>query len=621
MSRNRRSSARATDDTGDCLHFGAPMARWDEAFARVDRWLAVSAGGVERLGQRAASLYPSRHARDGWRVPIAFGSGERRFDILVGQDFPFGPPRFALVDRPPHLTWPHIESDGVLCLLPSAAAVSGANPVALVTHLLGEAVSLIEASESGANTDDFRAEFLSYWPSDADAPIVRSLLDPHGPSRPVVVHRLKGLYVVADTSEMLTSWLDHAIPAKGSKTREIDPALLVWLESPMLPAEYPKSSADVVARVRLAGLGPQLDQLGAERFQCIVVIFGAPSVNGPAFAAVVLKPKTPERAGRGWRPRDSIERGFRPGHAPAALVAQRFLATTRPAKADVERVDAAWVHGRDNDPNLPSLQAAKVAVVGCGSLGGPLALGLAQAGVGSLDLIDPELLKAANVGRHPLGASEVGRSKAEALAARIRTSYPHIRRCQGVRLSWEEEVAHDSGRLLTADLVVSTIGEWGPEAALNAWRRDRRPRPDTLFGWTEPHAVAGHVVGLVGGEGCLACGLSDWGEPLLPVASWPNGTGQRGEPACGVLYQPYGPVEIAHVAALITEAAIDVLLGRAAESFHRIWVARAAILERAGGVWSDGWVATNGADPKGARIEERPWRPRADCPVCGGGSR
>ncbi|WP_425351953.1 ThiF family adenylyltransferase [Pleomorphomonas carboxyditropha] len=595
--------------------------RWDEAVAKVDRWLATSAGGVERLKCRATGLYPTRQSRDGWRVPVEFDSGTRRFDILIGESFPFEPPRFALVDRPPHLTWPHVESDGVLCLLPSAAAVSGSDPVALVKYLLGEAVNLVETSERGANADDFRAEFLSYWPNDSDAPLVRSLLEPHGPSRLVSVHRLKGLYVVAETSESLTSWLDHAVPVKDTRIREIDPALLVWLELPMLPAEYPKSAKDVVTLVQRAGLGPHLDRLGAEQCQRIVVIIGALSVNGPALAAIVLKPEKSVRAGPGWRSRAGVERGFRPGHAPAALVAQRFLATTRPAKASVERVDTAWIHGRDNDPDLSRLQRAKVAIVGCGSLGGALALGLAQAGVGSLELIDPELLTTANVGRHPLGSSEVGLSKAKALAARIRTDYPHIQRCEGVLASWQQTVARTPDHFLAADLIVSTIGEWGPEATLNAWRHDSHPRPNVLFGWTEPHAVAGHVVGLVGGQGCLACGVTEWGEPLSPVASWPNGTGQRGEPACGVLYQPYGPVEIVHIVALITEAAIDVLIGRATEPFHRIWVAREMILERAGGVWSDSWKADNKLDPKGARIEERSWRPRSDCPICGGGTR
>jgi hypothetical protein len=155
---------------------GASMARWDRAVATVHRWLMGHAADVTRLGVKAADLYPARNASDGWRVPITFGSGARRFDILIRDGFPFDPPLLALFDRPPHLTWPHVESDGVLCLLPNAAAVSATNPIAVIQRLLAEAVRLVEESEAGTNIDDFRTEFLSYWPNDADAPPVWSLL-------------------------------------------------------------------------------------------------------------------------------------------------------------------------------------------------------------------------------------------------------------------------------------------------------------------------------------------------------------------------------------------------------------------------------------------------------------
>jgi hypothetical protein len=236
--------------------------------------------------------------------------------------------------------------------------------------------------------------------------------------------------------------------------------------------------------------------------------------------------------------------------------------------------------------------------------------------VGSLDLVDPETLGAANVGRHPLGASEIGKFKAKALAARIQSDYPHILRVEGHCERWEVMAAREPEQFAQADLLISAVGDWAPEAALNAWRHDRGNRPDLLFGWTEPYAVAGHAVGLVGGQGCLACGLSKWGEPILPVAAWPSGTGRRSEPACGVIYQPYGPVEAAHVAALVTEAAIDVLVGRVEAPFHRVWVARESILARAGGVWSDGWKVANAGAPAGGRIVELVWAKRAGCPIC-----
>ena len=112
-----------------------------------------------------------------------------------------------------------------------------------------------------------------------------------------------------------------------------------------------------------------------------------------------------------------------------------------------------WIHGRNVAPDLPTMGTMKVVVIGCGSLGAPLAIGLAQAGAGSLDLVDPGILRAANVGRHPLGVSEIGLFKAKALAARIQADYPHILHVEGHPERWEVTSGRAPERLANADLL------------------------------------------------------------------------------------------------------------------------------------------------------------------------
>lgn len=593
----------------------AGKTRWDEAFEKVDSWLLASFGDVVRLGPEDLRSYSDRKVVAGWRVPVEFASGRRSFDILVDSLFPFTPARAALVDRPPYLTWPHVESDGILCLAPANATTSALDPIAAVTRLLSDAVELVEISETGANQHDFRAEFGSYWSADADAPLVRSILAPGGASRAIVVFRLKGLYFVGEDAAVLAEWLDNAIPAKPGTQRTIDNALLIWRDQALLPTEYPTSAAALVALVRDAGAGEILDAIAATRAERIVVVIGADTDNGPCYAAVVLRPTGTGNASRRGSA-GQLERGFRPGHVPPPILSRRYLGTARSAKASVERFDASWIHGRDVDPDLEALRQSTVAVVGCGSLGGPVALALAQAGVGRLDLIDPELLKAANVGRHPLGASDVDRPKAKALTERIRGDYPHVLGARDFVARWEAVVSETPEVLSESNLIISTIGDWSAEGALNAWRYDRGATPAALFGWAEPYAVGGHAVGLTGSGACLACGLTAWGEPTISVAEWPDGTGVRGEPACGVMFQPYGPVEVSHVASMITEAAIDLLLGRANEPFHRIWATREDVLVRAGGAWSKPWIDACSGTILGGRILERPWNGDAACPIC-----
>ncbi|WP_185268932.1 ThiF family adenylyltransferase [Halopseudomonas xiamenensis] len=72
------------------------------------------------------------------------------------------------------------------------------------------------------------------------------------------------------------------------------------------------------------------------------------------------------------------------------------------------------------DPEYDRLAAAKIAVVGCGSVGSKVAVHLARSGVGSFVLIDGDLLKSGNLVRNELDWRAVGIHKAPALATRLK---------------------------------------------------------------------------------------------------------------------------------------------------------------------------------------------------------
>jgi adenylyltransferase/sulfurtransferase len=73
------------------------------------------------------------------------------------------------------------------------------------------------------------------------------------------------------------------------------------------------------------------------------------------------------------------------------------------------------------------LKAAKVLTIGAGGLGSPLGLYLAAAGVGTLGLVDFDVVDESNLHRQVLfGRSSVGRSKIQAATERLRDINPHI---------------------------------------------------------------------------------------------------------------------------------------------------------------------------------------------------
>jgi adenylyltransferase/sulfurtransferase len=74
------------------------------------------------------------------------------------------------------------------------------------------------------------------------------------------------------------------------------------------------------------------------------------------------------------------------------------------------------------------LKAARVLLVGAGGLGSPAALYLAAAGVGTLGLVDFDVVDATNLQRQVLhGTAAVGRPKLDSAEERLRDLNPHVR--------------------------------------------------------------------------------------------------------------------------------------------------------------------------------------------------
>jgi len=74
------------------------------------------------------------------------------------------------------------------------------------------------------------------------------------------------------------------------------------------------------------------------------------------------------------------------------------------------------------------LKAGRVLCVGAGGLGSPLALYLAAAGVGTLGIVDFDVVDESNLQRQLLhGTADIGRSKLDSAIDRIRDVNPHVR--------------------------------------------------------------------------------------------------------------------------------------------------------------------------------------------------
>src|SRR6202046_4647835 len=74
------------------------------------------------------------------------------------------------------------------------------------------------------------------------------------------------------------------------------------------------------------------------------------------------------------------------------------------------------------------LKAAKVLCVGTGGLGSPLALYLAAAGIGTLGLVDFDVVDSSNLQRQIIHSTkDVGRPKIDSAAEKLQALNPHLK--------------------------------------------------------------------------------------------------------------------------------------------------------------------------------------------------
>lgn len=573
---------------------------------------------AEKLGELPGvrSLLPGEIAAyskkfvDGWRLSLDLPGGARAVDLILDGSFPFSAPRVAIPGSPGALQWPHLEENDLLCVLGPAASIRHDAPGLVAAYVLDESQNLLRASILGENVEDFRSEFDSYWTLDLKpaAPSILSLVEPRAPSRLVRVWTGNHATVVGEDDLDVLEWMRKRYEVTDA--RRTENAAFIWLTEPPLPAEYPRVSRDalnIAVSSSVDGV-PVLHRLVATAPPRALVVFGAPTLNGPCLFSVRLQ--TPRAEG--------LTSGFRPGKAPTKIVADRYLGSRMSVqRSGVRRADAAWIHGRGRDERQPALAAATLVVIGCGSLGAPVAHLLVKAGVGRVVMIDPDNLSWANIGRHPLGARFVGTNKATSLASELQKDHPHLT-VDGRPTSWQDVLLSEPEVLTSASLIVSATGDWNAESALDLWRRGEGGLPHVVYGWTEPHACAGHAVAVGRLGGCFACGFAATDVPKLRATKWPDDEVSVQEPACGAVFQPYGPMEMTHTVALVAEMALEITLGRAEAPEHRVWTARREFIDSCGGEWSDEWLAEAGDSYSGGAISIRAWPKDSACIACGG---
>ena len=595
--------------------------KWNEmAASRFADYLA-SRYSATRLGPDdiAAAGFFGDFA-DAWLLDLPDRSELPPFTIGISPSFPSSLPKIAIA--PPSkwfLKIPHIERNGTVCILPEHATVDQSRMEGVIDDIIERAILTVRSGIEGSNRNDFINEIESYWESESDEKVgfLWFIGDPTLPSRKVTLVRQRRFTLIGDSPEQCDRWLRNYYVVRRTNWK-FERGLLIVTRSAFYPDQYFHSNGDVFDF--LAQQHPvELDQLAslADDRRWLPVIIQAPSTNGCAFLGVFLENKSPRksRGFNGMRIQKPHLHGYRAGHIPTSVFAARF--GKDPCRRYViNRAYPEWIHSRGGGGFMEMVSNKSVVVIGAGSLGSEVACMLCKSGLKNLKIVDHEVLSMDNIGRHLLGAKDVGYFKSEAVANYLRAQFPHAN-ITSERNMWQA-VAEDEGEgsIFDCDLILSLTGEWSSDSALNMECR-ARVKPPVIFGWTEPHGHAGHALLVAPRGGCLICGRDAFGEVLNKVTVWPQSQ-LKAIPACGGFYQPYGAVETAPIKSMISSFALSVIQNPLNTSELRSWLGNRELIEDLGGSINDMWKEYYDDPKMMVRQVRQPWEAQPTCPQCSG---
>lgn len=428
--------------------------------------------GFKAVGTRASDRVFAGvlHCKRG-DVPVQFEISDWDFTTY---------PKISLLERPAFFPplMPHISATGVICYLSDGSAVLDRfRPDEAIWQCIEQARLIIDRSIEDPQylSDEFRGEFWANWLLAQSPPALPGLIGAIKEDAHSARYYLVGpdgdqrLYVASDVDEVsrFCKALECPPPTEG-----VPCWILRSSRVPALPAGgLPKTVHEVFEWLKAwdKDLYQSIQARLAEPaylmwLRCELIVATPVGWIGFGFGVDVMTARAFAR-----KPREYRNYLHRRGGA-TGIVRRVF-----------EDVSPEYVYERSlTNLNRHTLAGKKIAIIGCGAIGGYLAPALVRLGAGSrngvLHLQDIDTLQPDNLGRHRLGYESLFKNKAVALKKLLERESPFA----NVTTSGDNAVATFPHGF---DLVIDATGEEALSEALNAYRLENSLKMPLLHVW------------------------------------------------------------------------------------------------------------------------------------------
>ncbi|HGI9212433.1 TPA: ThiF family adenylyltransferase [Burkholderia lata] len=481
---------------------------------------------------------------DGWfklRGPLTPPGADKGCPCEVQLDPAFFDlPRIRLLDIPPELpkAVPHLGADGGLCYIAKGTVVLDIyDPVGQSLACLQRAAEVFGQILKGEMVEDLAEEFFAYWNG------WLCFVDMQGGDlgrQNCIVARANGnpLWFITDNEDLTTRKL-HSLGYQVTDKTVLTYRVKTTAQPRPLTSHWPPETVgDVLAwqgtldsRCRRK-IHERIKEGQRKKANGVLIIIESPLMT---YGFAVLFDR---QASQKTKLADRRDSSFGLKVMPVSVI----------------RIDDRYLAQR-NIPKSKTLAGKRIALVGCGTIGGYLSDMLVKAGAGTcggkLTLVDFDCLLPQNIGRHRLGFPDLLSNKAEAMAKELKRLSP------GAEV-YALPVDVRQAQLGQPDLLIDATGE----ESLGHWLcgRYRVPTP-MLSVWIEGPGTA--VRALLRTNASGACYRCLWhsrqrGEFRSTLDALPNILAGHG---CEGLYVPFPASVSVQAASLGAEMALDWING------------------------------------------------------------
>ena len=452
----------------------------------------------------------------------------------------FDLPRIRLLEIPPELpnAVPHLGAEGGLCYLAKGTVVLDIyDPVGQSLACLQRAAAVLGQILKGEMIEDLAEEFFAYW---GGWPCFVDMQGEDLGRQNCIVAQANGnpLWFITDNEDRTTRKL-HSLGYQVTDKTVLTYRVKTTAQPRPLTSHWPPETVgDVLAwqstldpRCRRK-IHERIKEGQSKKANGVLIIIESPLMT---YGFAVL---FDHQVSRKTKLADRKDSSFGLKVMPVSVI----------------RIDDRYLAQR-NIPKSKTLAGKRIALVGCGTIGGYLSDMLVKAGAGScggkLTLVDFDGLLPQNIGRHRLGFPDLLSNKAEAMAKELKRLSP------GVEVH-ALPVDVRQAQLGKLDLLIDATGE----ESLGHWLcgRYRAPTP-MLSVWIEGPGTA--VRALLRTNASGACYRCLWqshrrGELRSTIDALPNILAGHG---CEGLYVPFPASVSVQAASLGAEMALDWVKG------------------------------------------------------------